>query len=331
MRWVGGCGHAVNAMDRKPSQTLEPESMVSPLQEGILYLHCLAPASGIGIMQWAGVAEVALDAERSVEAFLEARQLPIEVLMEPAWAALLFRYTGEETVVIGRIQSYREDFKTDIAGVLGPLVNAIPVRVEFGEGTCTEDAVAAVRDWHRSVAGHGWAPLGELMRWSGVPPGMALFESIVGVVSGEAARMIRNPFPDGGTRGLEYYEQTGYPVTLWVEHEAGIKLVAAYDSERFRAGVIRRVLDHPTRLVGGMVRDPGVPLHPRRYAPDPGTLPPLPTRKNCLARNRIHRLPPPRSHPPPNPRPLRPRTTMVGYLPRHPSRLDRHRRGAIEP
>ncbi|WP_035982640.1 AMP-binding protein, partial [Bradyrhizobium sp. STM 3843] len=104
-------------------------------------------------------------------------------------------------------------------------------------------------------------PLAEVQRWSAMPAGTPLFESIVAFENypaemsalDEVAQSIR-------ISEVSPVERTNYPLTLQVTvgEQLGFRLIA--DRERFEAAAVERLLGHFARLLGEIVADPARPL-----------------------------------------------------------------------
>ncbi|WP_035982226.1 AMP-binding protein, partial [Bradyrhizobium sp. STM 3843] len=104
-------------------------------------------------------------------------------------------------------------------------------------------------------------PLAEVQRWSEVPAGTPLFESIVAFENypaemsalGGLAETIR-------ISEVSPVERTNYPLTLQVTvgEQLGFRLIA--DRERFEAAAVERLLGYFARLLGEIVADPARPL-----------------------------------------------------------------------
>ena len=162
----------------------------------------------------------------AVEAFQSRHDLGLPAVAAGAWALLLAHYSREDDVVFG------------LAGAGEPVPERTTVRWD-------EDAVA----WMRAQEGvrrrrrdAGRVTLAQLRKWSEVPEGIPLFESVV--VTGAPAS---NSNPGS------------WPLVVGVEAAepgACLKLWADADADRFDDWTLERLLVHLDRALRGLAADP---------------------------------------------------------------------------
>ena len=183
-------------------------------------------------------------------------RVTLSTVVQGAWAILLSRYSGERDVVFGTTVSGRP---ADLAGVedmVGMFINTLPLRVEV-------DPEAGVWDWLRGVQAaalaarqHEHTPLAQIQRWSDVPAGQPLFESLVVFENypGEG----EHAAAEVGLRveGVDYREQSNYPLALLIVPGDGLRLLAVYDTARFDAPAVDRLLGHLSTLLRAAVEGP---------------------------------------------------------------------------
>ncbi len=102
--------------------------------------------------------------------------------------------------------------------------------------------------------GVSFQPFGGSPKWSDVPGGQSLFDSIV---------VVENfPKPSRShERAIEYkkwgkYTRTGYPLTLIVSPGETTVLEIHFDSRRFDTAAIERMLGHLQTILRGMTQNP---------------------------------------------------------------------------
>ncbi|HEX5081516.1 MAG TPA: condensation domain-containing protein, partial [Blastocatellia bacterium] len=109
----------------------------------------------------------------------QREQVTINTLAQGAWALLLSRYSGEEDVVYGATVSGRPAEIEGVEGMVGLLINSLPVRVMV---RWEED----VGDWLRKLQAeqaesreYEYSPLSEVRKWVGIGEGERIFESLL--------------------------------------------------------------------------------------------------------------------------------------------------------
>ena len=164
-------------------------------------------------------------------------------LVQAAWGMVLGRNAGEEDVVFGATRACRKGTVPDAESVVGLFINTLPVRVRL-------EGAAKVRDWlrelereRRGMREFEHTPLVEVQAWSELPPGSALFESIVVFTPRLIGAALRELGGEWLTREIEFHERTNFPLTLFAYNEAELVLKLAYDRSRFSDAAIERLLD----------------------------------------------------------------------------------------
>ncbi|HEX2188905.1 MAG TPA: amino acid adenylation domain-containing protein, partial [Longimicrobiaceae bacterium] len=208
-----------------------------------------------------GIAEAELrlpeDATRALLALARGRGLTLNTLVQGAWALLLSRWSGEEDVVFGATVSGRP---AEIAGVermVGLFINTLPVRARVRPDAPVGDWLAALQEEQAEARRFEHAPLVQVQAWSEVPPGEALFESLLIFENYPVDDALRDPSAGGpwiaDARSLE---RTTYPLTLMVVPGEELGLRLAYDAARFDGAAVRRLLGHLSGVLSAFAEDP---------------------------------------------------------------------------
>ena len=199
-------------------------------------------------------AELPIATYRAVERLARTHGVTITTILQGAWALLLSRYSGDQDVVFGLTQSGRS---TGLAGqdaMVGLFINTLPVRA-------TLSADPSVTDWLRDLQArqvaqlpHSFVALADVQRWSELPRGQALFETLLVVENYPLADMPQSRvLPISQPRIVE---QTNYPLTLTVALAGNVGLRFSYDPRRFDAASIRRMQGHFVNLLDGLASRP---------------------------------------------------------------------------
>ncbi|HKV11992.1 MAG TPA: condensation domain-containing protein, partial [Thermoanaerobaculia bacterium] len=207
----------------------------------------------------AGQAEHEIRLSREVTAELQAlaarHKLTLQTVTLGAWAALVGRYGSDEDVVFGGVVSGRPAALPGVETMVGMFVNTLPVRVRV-------DGTEPVADWLQGIQERQLArqelehtPLAWIQRWSEVPAGSPMFETLY----------VFENYPDAdgaassalGLRDLQSFESTNYPVTLVLTAGEQISLHLATDRARVDGDAAPRLLRHLATLLAGMAEGPG--------------------------------------------------------------------------
>lgn len=192
-----------------------------------------------------------------------ARQhhLTINVLLQGVWALLLSRYSCKNEVVYGCTVSGRPVDLEGSESMVGWLVNTLPVRVKV-------DAEQYLMPWFKQlqeqlveIRQYEYSALVDIQRWSEMPQGMPLFESIF-VFENQPMDMILQESQERNlniniTDSINFYK-TNYPLNLVGYPGSELRIGISYDFRRFDAATITGILRHFEILLQSMATNPQV-------------------------------------------------------------------------
>src|SRR5262249_48257498 len=115
----------------------------------------------------------------SLQSFARRHQLTLNTLLQGAWALLLSRYSAASDVVFGAAVPGRP---ADLAGVeqmVGLFINTLPVRVQIQEELSVSEYLKRIQEQQAEARQYDYTPLAQAQRWSELPRGTALFDSIL--------------------------------------------------------------------------------------------------------------------------------------------------------
>ncbi len=196
----------------------------------------------------------------AVGAFARAQGLTPGTLVQAAWALLLGRYSGSEDVVFGVTVSGRPGALTGVEGMVGMFINAIPVRVRLPPAQPVGAWLKAFQAWLLEARQHELAPLVEVRRWSDVPAGQPLFESLVIYENYPVDTALNAPSDELAVRDARSLEVDHHPLTLTAMPGRELLLQLAYDSGRFDAAAIQRMMAHLRNLLVGLAGSAARPV-----------------------------------------------------------------------
>jgi amino acid adenylation domain-containing protein/non-ribosomal peptide synthase protein (TIGR01720 family) len=181
-------------------------------------------------------------------------------LVQGAWALLLSRFGGEDDVVFGSTVSGRPPELEGVDRVVGLFINTLPVRVRAAPGAAVVPWLHELQETNAAVREHAYVPITRVQRWSGVPAGQPLFESVVVFDNYPVPREIGS-----GKRTLEVVrlpsrEQGDLPMMLAASFGAELAIHVEYRRARFDPDAVERMLGHLARVLGSMAAHPERPL-----------------------------------------------------------------------
>lgn len=181
--------------------------------------------------------ELTVDLPLETVRALRGLEIDLRTLLVSAWGILLARTSGEGDVVFGVAESRRDGTVADAEAMLGLFINTIPARIRFADSDTLITLLQRVEQEQNEARLHEHAPLASIQRWSDVPAGTGLFDSLV-VLERESPGA-----PLHGRAEVELHERMSYPLTLTVWLDT-LTLRLAWDPRRFEESSIRRMSGH---------------------------------------------------------------------------------------
>ncbi|HKH49293.1 MAG TPA: condensation domain-containing protein, partial [Thermoanaerobaculia bacterium] len=221
------------------------------------------PGSALQPAPGRGERRLLLPAGRTAELELCARrhQLTLNTVFQGLWGLLLSRLGGGEDVVFGATVAGRPADLPGVESMVGLFINTLPLRLAI-------DPPAAAVAWLRELQvhgaelrGHEHTPLASIARWSELPPGLPLFESLL---------VFENyPVSEGAGGGagsgvalsdVRFHATTNYPLAVRVTPGPELLIEVFYETGRLDAATAERVLELFDAALGAFVREPGTSL-----------------------------------------------------------------------
>ena len=182
--------------------------------------------------------------------------LTLSVLLQAAWAILLSRYSSEEDVVFGLTLSGRSADLPGIENMIGLFINTLPVRACIDPHQSLLSWLNEFQTRHAALAQYEHTPLLQVQKWSGMPAGTPLFESIVVVENYPLDASLLEQKNGLVVEDVQAIEITNYPLTFTAVPHQGLKLLITYDRGRFNDASIARMLRHLENILLSMAASP---------------------------------------------------------------------------
>ncbi|MCG3119499.1 MAG: Linear gramicidin synthase subunit B [bacterium] len=197
----------------------------------------------------------------ALRAFAQQQQLTLNTLFQGAWALLLSRYSGENDVLFGNIVSGRSIPLPGVEAMIGLFVNLLPARVQV-------DPVEQLAAWLKKLQAkqvemrqYEFSPLVQVKKWSELPAGLPMFESILIFENWFGDFALRSENGALQVRDMAGFQKgLGHPIAVAIEPREEIAISINYDRERFEAATIQRLLGHYHTLLKNLVAMPAARL-----------------------------------------------------------------------
>jgi amino acid adenylation domain-containing protein/non-ribosomal peptide synthase protein (TIGR01720 family) len=205
-----------------------------------------------------GECELALSAEltAALQSFAQHHRLTLNTLVQGAWALLLNRHTGQDDVVFGVTVSGRPPELAGIESMKGLFVNTLPLRVALPEGSLALPWLTELRRQQAEAASFEHTPLPAIQRWSQVPPGQPLFETILAFESYPMDGALLDWGPRLRVCEVQPLGRTNYPLALMAVPGPRLALRIAWDADRCEGTTARRLAGHLASALAAFVAQP---------------------------------------------------------------------------
>ncbi|HYJ85426.1 MAG TPA: condensation domain-containing protein, partial [Pyrinomonadaceae bacterium] len=187
-----------------------------------------------------------------LRAFAKKHQLTLNTLLQGAWALLLHHYSGEEDIVFGATRACRRSALEGADDRVGLFINTLPMRVCVSSDGMLADLFHALREQQTSMRDYEHTPLSQVQRWSEVPRGRQLFESIIVFENYHLDTLLRAQGGEWLNRHFDYFGQTNYPLTVIAYADPEFLLRIEYDCRHFNGAAITRMAGHLVTLLDGL-------------------------------------------------------------------------------
>jgi amino acid adenylation domain-containing protein len=205
-----------------------------------------------------GTHEIRLSASLTAALRKRAREatVTLSMLLQGAWAMLLHRYSGESEVVFGVTRACRGSGLDGVGGIVGPLINTLPIRVSIDPESELLTLLQRLRAQQVALRDYEHTPLVKVQGWSDLPRGMPLFETILVFDTHTLDTRLRALGEAWSGRRFLALGQTNYPLTVIAYGDRELLLQIEYSRQRFDDAVVARMLGHLQTLLEGIAAQP---------------------------------------------------------------------------
>ncbi|MFA4949166.1 MAG: amino acid adenylation domain-containing protein, partial [Candidatus Krumholzibacteriia bacterium] len=175
---------------------------------------------------------------------------------QAAWSIILGRYTGAKDVVFASVRGCRGVPIPGADSIIGMFINTLPVRARIDEGMPLIAFLRELRAQHVATRAYEHSSLANIQRWSEVPPGMPIFESLLNSQRRPWEAVLTALGGNFLKRQWDVLQQTNIPVSLDIYEEPETRIVADYNRSLFDDGAMEAMLGHYRTLLEGMASNP---------------------------------------------------------------------------
>src|SRR5919197_122337 len=201
-------------------------------------------------------ARLSPQATARLQALARQYQLTLNTLVQGAWAMLLSRYAGEETVVFGATVAGRPASLNGVESMVGLFINTLPVRVRVPPRSSLISWLKELQRQQVELRQYEYSPLVQIQGWIAPQRGTPLFESILVFENYPLDASLLEENNGLQIADVRSEERTNYPLTVAAVPNSSLLLQIAYDRRRFADASITRMLGHLQTLLLGVAENP---------------------------------------------------------------------------
>ena len=190
-----------------------------------------------------------------VQAFARRHRLTLSTLQQGAWALLLARYSGDRDVVFGSVVAGRPHDLPGAGEMVGLFINTLPVRVRIRSATMVHEWLGELQAGQLAAREHEHTPLSSIQGWSGMAPGLPLFETLCVFENHPVDESLR-AFGGREAARPRFLDRAHYPLTFVAFPEKPLLLTLEHEGRRFDAATASRMLTHAANLLESFL-EPG--------------------------------------------------------------------------
>ncbi|HUH92927.1 MAG TPA: amino acid adenylation domain-containing protein [Casimicrobiaceae bacterium] len=192
--------------------------------------------------------------------FGQAHGLTVNTLLLGAWAQLLARYSGETDVGFDTILALRGDRADPLRDVVGPCINAVPMRLRVDAEMALLPWLDGLRRQWLAMRPHAWLPRTAIQRCRESSAVERAMPSLVVFERGRLATNVRQDRTDWIAREFSHRSRASHPLTLVAFEGSELLLKITYARSRYDAASVESMLGHLKSLLEGVPDHADLPL-----------------------------------------------------------------------
>ncbi|PLZ98350.1 non-ribosomal peptide synthetase, partial [Fischerella thermalis CCMEE 5268] len=192
----------------------------------------------------------------ALQSLARQQQITLNTILQGAWAILLSRYSRENDIIFGGVVSGRPTTLAGVESMIGVFINTLPVRISLNPQEFLIPWLKQLQTQQNEVRQYEYTPLIEIQKWSDIPAGQPLFETIFNFQNYPLNSSLQQPIDNLKIFNINSVIQPHYPLNISVQVDAELSLEIFCDRHRFEHDTIARMLGHLQTLLLGMVANP---------------------------------------------------------------------------
>jgi len=161
--------------------------------------------------------------------------LTVHAVVQGTWALLLSRYYRSQSVTFATIRACRNGSIEGAEGMIGMLMNLLPVHVRISPETSAIEFLKGIRAQQLAVRPYQWTPSDIIRKTIPAATAKQFFDSCVLYERHSIAQEMSVRFGKNGARTFSLRERSNFPLILSVFEKPQLQLELAYRPNEFEA------------------------------------------------------------------------------------------------
>jgi amino acid adenylation domain-containing protein/non-ribosomal peptide synthase protein (TIGR01720 family) len=188
--------------------------------------------------------------------FAKRERVTVNTVVQAAWAVLLQRQLGRDTVAFGVTVAGRPASLPDAQTAVGLFINTVPLVVQPAPELQVGDWLRAVQRENVALREHEHTALADVQRWAG-SPGQALFDSLVVFENYPVDRALRERGGEGlSVLGFESLDRTSYALTVEARLDKQLSVQLKSEAQQLSAAQLEQLGAQLSQLMAAVVAAP---------------------------------------------------------------------------
>ncbi|WP_371876265.1 amino acid adenylation domain-containing protein [Dictyobacter vulcani] len=200
--------------------------------------------------------ELSTDVTQALQRLVREQGLTLNTLVQGAWVMLLSHFSGQQDVVFGSVVSGRPSEIASVESMVGLFINTLPVRVRIRPEQTLLNWLQAIQAQVTEMRQYEYTPLVHIQGWSEIERGMNLFESLFIFENYPLETSEQQQSTDLQILDVQAYEQTNYPLTVFVLPGESLKFKLVFEQQQFAVEQVQHLLQHLQQVLEQMLARP---------------------------------------------------------------------------
>ena len=192
----------------------------------------------------------------AIQMLAQRYHLTLNTLVQGVWAVMLGHIGGETDVIFGATTAGRPPTLPGADRMIGLFINTLPVRVQLLAESPLSDWLQTIQTQQSQARQYEYSPLNQIQRWSEVPSGTPLFESLIVFENYRVDPGLQSPKIQVEVEPVHTVRNNNYPLTVRVLPRAELVVQIMSDRTCFAAETTQRWLQHLQALLQWLVEHP---------------------------------------------------------------------------